>query len=351
MFFRKSTVSAQHPAMAEALAGFFALEAAQVQGWIDETPVGFDISLPFVCASLHHELSMTLQPHAKGKPVVLSHCVPLGGKVQRGLRHIKQLVAIASGKGGVGKSSTCVNLALALQKEGARVGILDADIYGPSIPLMLGNPHAQPDSEDNKHMQPLIAHNLVANSIGYLVGAGEAAIWRGPMASKALQQLLYETLWPELDYLLIDMPPGTGDIQLTLAQQVPVTGAVVVTTPQNIALADAQKAIAMFDKVSVPVLGVLENMSYHQCTQCGYREHLFAEGGGERLSAENQVPLLGQIPLDIHIRQYTDAGRALILEQPDHPLSVAYADAARRLARQLYLAGLMQPQAIDISQG
>ncbi|MDF2180272.1 iron-sulfur cluster carrier protein ApbC [Aliiglaciecola sp. CAU 1673] len=350
MFFKKSKDVEQNTAMAETLAHFFSLALEQVTSWIEETPAGFDISLPFVCASMHSELELALKPHAKGKTLVISQAVPLGGKTQRGLRHIKQLVAIASGKGGVGKSSTCINLALALSREGARVGILDADIYGPSIPLMLGNPDAQPTSEDNKHMQPLVAHNLVANSIGYLVPADDAAIWRGPMASKALQQLLNETLWPELDYLLIDMPPGTGDIQLTLAQQVPVTGAVVVTTPQNIALADAQKAIAMFNKVSVPVLGVVENMSYHQCSNCGYREHLFAQGGGERISEKNAVPLLGQIPLDIHIRQFTDEGRALILEQPEHLLSQAYGDTARKLAREIYLAGLKQPQAIDISQ-
>ncbi|GAB3038004.1 iron-sulfur cluster carrier protein ApbC [Bowmanella dokdonensis] len=347
MFFKSSQSSASAEQVVNVLSGFFQLCPAQVKGWVETSRKGLTITLPFACSSRSDELEKRLSEVAD--KVELQQKVAFSGQPKRAHRSIRNLVAVASGKGGVGKSTSTVNLALALQAEGARVGILDADIYGPSIPIMLGNSQEHPTSSDNKHMQPLEAHGLVANSIGYLVSKDDAAIWRGPMASRALQQLLNETLWPELDYLLIDLPPGTGDIQLTLAQQIPVSGAVVVTTPQNIALADAQKAIAMFNKVNVPVLGVLENMSYHQCEKCGHKEYLFARDGGEHISSHNQVPLLGHIPLDIHIREYTDSGKALITERPDSPLSQAYGAAARQLALELYLHSLKAPQAIDIS--
>ncbi|MEC8233231.1 MAG: iron-sulfur cluster carrier protein ApbC, partial [Pseudomonadota bacterium] len=252
--------------------------------------------------------------------------------------NIKNIIAVASGKGGVGKSTTSINLAFALMQEGAKVGILDADIYGPSVPIMLGNPDAHPESEDNKHMQPLNAHGLVANSIGYLVPQEDAAVWRGPMASRALKQLLDETLWPMLDYLIVDMPPGTGDIQLTMAQQVPLTASIVVTTPQDLALADAQKGISMFEKVNVPVLGLIENMSYYQCRACGTKDYVFAKDGGEALAERHGLPLLGQLPLDIHIREHGDAGTPLLVETPDSPLSESYREAARALSMQLALS-------------
>ncbi|WP_425427718.1 iron-sulfur cluster carrier protein ApbC [Bowmanella denitrificans] len=348
MFFKKRQDATDISALVECVANFFGMPQQTVNGWFMQDGGQLSLNLPFACASRHQALRDALNNLDGGDKVQIRQNVAFGGDAKRGHRGIRNLLAVASGKGGVGKSTTTVNLALALRREGARVGILDADIYGPSIPLMLGNAGMQPQSSDNRHMQPLQAHGLVANSIGYLVPADDAAVWRGPMASKALQQLLNETLWPQLDYLLIDMPPGTGDIQLTLAQQIPVCGALVVTTPQNIALADAQKAIAMFNKVNVPVLGVLENMSYHQCEQCGHKEFLFAQGGGEQISQQNAVPLLGHIPLDIHIREYTDAGKALIVEKPDSPISQAYAQAARALAMQLYQSGLNRVQAIDI---
>ncbi|APE06294.1 ATP-binding protein [Alteromonas sp. RW2A1] len=251
------------------------------------------------------------------------------------ITNIKNIIAVASGKGGVGKSTTSINLAFALMKEGARVGILDADIYGPSIPIMLGNTNVHPESEDNKHMQPLEAHGLVANSIGYLVPQDDAAVWRGPMASRALTQLLNETLWPVLDYLIVDMPPGTGDIQLTMAQQVPLTAAVIVTTPQDLALADAQKGISMFEKVDVPVLGLVENMSYYQCRACGTKDYVFSRDGGEQLAERHGLPLLGQLPLDIHIREHGDAGTPLLIGAPESPIAASYQEAARAISMQL----------------
>ncbi|WP_232848720.1 iron-sulfur cluster carrier protein ApbC [Bowmanella yangjiangensis] len=349
MFFKKRHAGTDISSFIACVARFFSLPEQKVSGWFMPENGGLVLTLPFACLSQHQALSLALQKLDGGDKIQIRQSIAFGGDAKRGHRSIRNLLAVASGKGGVGKSTTTINLAMALVAEGARVGILDADIYGPSIPIMLGNAGEHPESSDNRHMQPLRAHGLVANSIGYLVPADDAAVWRGPMASKALQQLLNETLWPQLDYLLIDMPPGTGDIQLTLAQQVPVSGALVVTTPQNIALADAQKAIAMFNKVKVPVLGVLENMSYHQCENCGHKEFLFAQGGGERISGQNKVPLLGHIPLDIHIREYTDAGKALIVDKPQSAISQAYGAAARQLAKQLYISGQDKAQAIDIS--
>lgn len=250
---------------------------------------------------------------------------------------IANIIAIASGKGGVGKSTTTVNLAYALMIEGAKVGILDADIYGPSIPSMLGIKNEKPSSSDGKCMTPLNAKGISAMSIGFLVDEGDATVWRGPMASTAFSQLLNETDWPELDYLLIDMPPGTGDIQLTLAQKVPVAAAVIVTTPQDIALIDAVKAISMFDKVKVPVLGIVENMSYHLCENCGHQSHIFGEAGGEHMAQDYETHLLGQLPLDIAIRQDADFGESDIIENSAGELANHYRKIARNISAQLFL--------------
>jgi ATP-binding protein involved in chromosome partitioning len=248
------------------------------------------------------------------------------------LAGVKNIVAVASGKGGVGKSTVAVNLALAWAAAGARVGILDADIDGPSQPLMLGLTGQRPGSPDGKRITPLVAHGIKAMSIGFLVDATQAVAWRGPMVTQALSQLLGDTEWGELDYLVIDMPPGTGDIQLTLAQRVPVAGAVIVTTPQDIALADARRGVAMFEKVSVPVLGVVENMSTHRCSNCGHEEHIFGSGGGARMAAEFSLRLLGELPLDIHIREEADGGRPSVVAAPDSPRALAYANVARNAA-------------------
>lgn len=252
-------------------------------------------------------------------------------------KNVKNIIAIASGKGGVGKSTTAVNIAYALIAEGAKVGILDADIYGPSIPTLLGLKNAKPSSNDGKLMIPLEANGLHAMSIGFLIDEADATVWRGPMASGAFSQLLNETAWPELDYLLIDMPPGTGDIQLTLAQKVPVAAAVIVTTPQDIALIDAAKGVAMFEKVQVPVLGVIENMSYHLCENCGHKSHIFGEAGGEQMAKSKQTLLLGQLPLDIHIRQDADFGQSDIIENSTGDIACLYRRIARNITGQLFL--------------
>ena len=249
---------------------------------------------------------------------------------------IRNVIAIGSGKGGVGKSTTAVNLALALHAEGARVGILDADVYGPSIPAMLGL-SGKPESPDNKSIEPMRAFGVEAMSIGFLVDADMPMIWRGPMATSALTQLFNDTRWGDLDYLLIDLPPGTGDIQLTLAQKIPVAGAVIVTTPQDIATLDAKKALKMFQKVEVAVLGIIENMALHVCSNCGHEEHLFGEGGGQRMAAQYGVPLLGSLPLDISIREQGDAGRPVMVSAPDSAVAEAYRQAARALVAQLEL--------------
>ncbi len=252
------------------------------------------------------------------------------------LADVRNIIAVASGKGGVGKSTTAVNLALALQAEGARVGLLDADIYGPSQQIMLGIPeHQRPHSRDNKLLEPVMAHGLQTMSMGYLITEKTAMVWRGPMASSALTQMLSQTVWEGLDYLIVDMPPGTGDIQLTLAQKVPVSGAVIVTTPQDIALLDCKKGIEMFAKVDIPVLGVVENMAVHVCTRCGHAEHLFGAGGGERIAREYGVPLLGSLPLDIRIREQTDGGNPTVAADPQGALSADYRQIARRAALEL----------------
>jgi ATP-binding protein involved in chromosome partitioning len=259
---------------------------------------------------------------------VVPHAVQKGVKLIPG---IKNIIAVASGKGGVGKSTTAVNLALALQAEGASVGILDADIYGPSQPMMLGIA-GRPESKDGKHLEPMEGHGLQAISIGFLIDIDTPMVWRGPMVTQALEQLLKDTRWRELDYLVVDLPPGTGDIQLTLAQKVPVTGAVIVTTPQDIALIDARKGLKMFEKVGIPILGIVENMSTHECPNCGHVSHIFGEGGAARMCKDYGTELLGQLPLDAAIREQADSGRPTLVADPDGRLSAIYKQIARRCA-------------------
>ena len=247
---------------------------------------------------------------------------------------IRNVIAVGSGKGGVGKSTTAVNLALALQRLGAKVGVLDADVYGPSVPAMLGL-SGRPESPDNKSIEPLRAFGVEAMSIGLLVDVDAPMIWRGPMATSALTQLFNDTRWDDLDYLLVDLPPGTGDIQLTLAQKIPVAGAVIVTTPQEIATLDARKALKMFEKVNVPVLGIVENMAVHVCSNCGHAEHLFGQGGGEAMAAQYGVPLLGSLPLDLRIREQGDAGTPVVAAAPNSAPAQAYLAAAQAMAAQL----------------
>src|ERR1700754_4968747 len=254
--------------------------------------------------------------------------------VQRGVKllpNVKNIVAVASGKGGVGKSTTAVNLALALAAEGASVGILDADISGPSLPMMLGI-EGRPESPDGQSMHPLTGYGLQANSIGFLIEQDNPMVWRGPMATSALEQLLRQTNWRDLDYLIVDMPPGTGDIQLTLSQRVPVTGAVIVTTPQDIALLDAKKGLKMFEKVGIPILGIVENMAIHICSSCGHEEHIFGAGGGERMAKEYGVDVLGSLPLDIAIREQSDSGKPTVVADPHGPIAEIYRGIARKVA-------------------
>ncbi|HLU07186.1 MAG TPA: iron-sulfur cluster carrier protein ApbC [Woeseiaceae bacterium] len=255
------------------------------------------------------------------------------------LANVSNIIAIASGKGGVGKSTTAANIALALSRDGASVGVLDADIYGPSQPLMLGLSGQKPTSADGKTMIPLQAHGLQVMSIGFLIDADQPMVWRGPMVTQALNQLLQQTQWKDLDYLIVDMPPGTGDIQLTLSQRVPVSGAVIVTTPQDIALLDARKGLQMFRKVSVPVLGIVENMSTHVCSNCGFEEPIFGSGGGERMAEDFDVQLLGQLPLDLQIREQTDSGLPTVVAEPDSAPAQAYMQTARRMAARLAMQG------------
>lgn len=259
---------------------------------------------------------------------IVSHAVQRGVKL---LSNVKNIIAVASGKGGVGKSTTAVNLALALAAEGAQVGILDADIYGPSQPMMMGI-SGRPDSLDGKTMEPLENHGLQVSSIGFMIDPDQPMVWRGPMVTQALQQLLEQTNWRDLDYLIVDMPPGTGDIQLTLSQKVPVTGAVIVTTPQDIALLDARKGLKMFEKVGIPILGIVENMSTHICSNCGHAEAIFGSGGGEKMCAEYDVEFLGALPLTMSIREQTDSGKPTVVAEPEGPVAMIYKTIARKIA-------------------
>lgn len=306
----------------------------------DGEEVTVHLVMPFPCQGELDDIAVSLSK-AFNKPVMIEVTTKVSQVRKFSLNgsadNIGNIIAIASGKGGVGKSTTTVNLAYALMSEGARVGILDADIYGPSIPTMLGLKNQKPTSKDGKLMTPLDGHGIAAMSIGFLVDEDDATVWRGPMASSAFNQLLNETAWPELDYLLIDMPPGTGDIQLTLAQKVPVAAAVIVTTPQDIALIDATKGVAMFDKVQVPVLGIVENMSYHLCENCGHQSHIFGQAGGEKMAAKNSSQLLGQLPLNIDIRKDADDGKANIMENSTGEIAKQYRKIARNIAGQLFL--------------
>ncbi len=304
----------------------------------EQSADGLLVKLGFPHAGISAELEASVAAAAGTKTVLQTEIVrhsAQGGMAT--LPAIKNVIAVASGKGGVGKSALSVNLALALAKEGAEVGLLDADIYGPSQPTMLGLEGQQPVSRDGKTFDPLEAWGLQVMSVGFLVQREQALIWRGPMVTQALQQLMFQTQWRELDYLVVDLPPGTGDIQLTLTQKIPVSGAVVVTTPQDIALLDARRAVAMFEKVSLPVLGIIENMSGHTCSQCGHVEPLFGEGGGAGLADEAGLPLLGQIPLDLRIRAALDEGRPTVGQDPESELSLAYRAAARSVAWRLAL--------------
>ena len=259
---------------------------------------------------------------------IVPHAVQRGVKLVPG---VKNIIAVASGKGGVGKSTTAVNLALALAAEGASVGVLDADIYGPSQPMMLGIT-GRPESKDGKSLEPMEGHGLQAMSIGFLIDVETPMVWRGPMVTQALEQLTNETRWRDVDYLIVDLPPGTGDIQLTLAQRVPVTGAIIVTTPQDIALIDARKGLKMFEKVGIPILGIVENMSLHMCSKCGHEERIFGEGGGERMGKDYNVELLGALPLDINIREQADSGKPTVVADPDGRVAQIYKQVARRVA-------------------
>jgi ATP-binding protein involved in chromosome partitioning len=259
---------------------------------------------------------------------IVSHSVQRGVKL---IPEVKNIIAVASGKGGVGKSTTAVNLALALAAEGARVGILDADIYGPSQPTMLGIT-GRPESRDGKTLEPMVGHGLQAISIGFLIDVDTPMVWRGPMVTQALEQLLKDTRWFGVDYLVVDLPPGTGDIQLTLAQKVPVTGAVIVTTPQDIALIDARKGLKMFEKVGIPIIGIVENMSTHICSNCGHEEHIFGAGGAEKMCKDYKTEFLGALPLDIHIREQTDSGKPTVVADPDGRIAEIYRRIARRVA-------------------
>lgn len=317
-----------------------AVKSVDVQG----SRVHVRVDLGYPAAGYRDQLSRTLTDlvgsiggvaHAQVDVTfsVTTHSVQKGVKPLAG---VKNTIAVASGKGGVGKSTTAVNLALALAAEGAKVGILDADIYGPSQPRMLGS-NARPESKDGRSMEPIVCHGLQSMSIGYLIDEESPMIWRGPMVTQALEQLLRDTNWHELDYLVIDLPPGTGDTQLTLAQKIPVTGAVIVTTPQDIALLDARKGLKMFQKVEVPVLGIVENMSTYICSRCGHEEHIFGEGGGQRMAQQYGVELLGQMPLELSIRELTDNGRPSVIADPVGRIAMNYRDIARRVGAKIAL--------------
>jgi len=311
---------------------------------IDGDMVKVEIVLGFPAKGIQAEIASALKEKVEAVSGVGSADVSVSWKVvahsvQKALKpidNVKNIIAVASGKGGVGKSTTAVNLALALSAEGARVGILDADIYGPSQPRMLGIT-GKPESKDGKSLEPMNAYHLQAMSIGFLIDEETPMIWRGPMVTQALEQLLNDTNWGDLDYLVVDLPPGTGDTQLTLAQKVPVSGAVIVTTPQDIALLDARKGLKMFEKVEVPVLGIVENMSIHICSNCGHEEPIFGQGGGQSMADQFSVALLGQLPLDIRIREETDGGKPTVVAESEARISQIYREIARKTAAKLSL--------------
>ncbi|MES2546871.1 MAG: iron-sulfur cluster carrier protein ApbC [Pseudomonadota bacterium] len=314
---------------------------------INGDKISLDIVLGYPAKSVMANVQALVAEHLKFLPGVSEVAVNIGSrivahKVQQGvnlLPNVKNIIAVASGKGGVGKSTTSVNLALALAAEGATVGLLDADIYGPSQPQMLGI-GGRPESTDGKSMEPMLAHGIQAMSIGFLVDTDTPMVWRGPMVTGALEQLLRDTKWNDLDYLVIDLPPGTGDIQLTLAQKIPVTGAIIVTTPQDIALLDARRGLKMFEKVNIPILGLVENMSTHICSNCGHEEHIFGAGGGAKMCADYNVDLLGSLPLDISIREQADSGKPTVIAQPDSAIANIYKEIARKAAIKIANASL-----------
>ncbi|MBU3696888.1 iron-sulfur cluster carrier protein ApbC [Dechloromonas sp.] len=307
---------------------------------IDGADVSFDIELGYPAKTQIDTIRKQVIAAVRTQPGVgnvsanvfskiVAHSVQMGVKLLPG---VKNIIAVASGKGGVGKSTTAVNLALALAQEGASVGILDADIYGPSQPQMLGLAGQQPESRDGQSMEPLEAYGVQAMSIGFMVDVETPMVWRGPMVAQALDQLLGQTNWRDVDYLVVDMPPGTGDIQLSLAQKVPVTGAVIVTTPQDIALIDARKGLKMFEKVNIPILGIVENMSIHICSKCGHEEHIFGHGGGEQMCSDYDVEFLGSLPLELTIREMADSGKPTVVGAPDSRTAEIYCGIARRVA-------------------
>ncbi|WP_317930892.1 iron-sulfur cluster carrier protein ApbC [Halioxenophilus sp. WMMB6] len=333
------------------------LETVQSVVVDDAGKVDIDLCLGFACEGTHEALaegiwrSLSSVAGVEDVAVEITTDIPPGPRATDlpNLNDVKHVIAIASGKGGVGKSTTTVNLALALAEEGAMVGILDADIYGPSQPHLLGVGEERPRS-DGQRFFPIAAHGLKVMSMGFLVTENTPMVWRGPMAAGALQQMLGQTAWGELDYLLVDMPPGTGDIQLTLAQKVPLSGALIVTTPQDIALLDARKGIEMFQKVNVPVLGVVENMSTHICSNCGHEEAIFGSGGGTSVALDYQTELLGSLPLTLDIRVDADAGRPSLVVDPESAISQRYREIARKLGARLWRYNMVPPPVIEISE-
>ncbi|UXN36104.1 iron-sulfur cluster carrier protein ApbC [Avibacterium paragallinarum] len=344
----------QHETLQQNLLALNAIKKVELSAEI----LRIELAMPFAWNTGFEQLKNTLSKelqnitHANEVKWVLNYQIATLKRANNhpAVKGIKNIIAVSSGKGGVGKSTVSVNLALALQAQGAKVGLLDADIYGPSVPHMLGVADQRPTSPDNKHINPIEVYGLRTNSIGYLMEPDNATIWRGPMASSALSQLLQETLWAkdgvELDYLVIDMPPGTGDIQLTLSQQIPVTGAIVVTTPQDIALIDAIKGISMFQRVSVPVLGIVENMSVHICSHCGHHEAIFGTGGAEKMAEKYQVKVLAQQPLHIRLREDMDKGKPTVISAPESEIAQSFLHLAEKVASELYWQGEIIPSEI-----
>jgi ATP-binding protein involved in chromosome partitioning len=320
--------------------------AAALNVEFSDGPPRVGITLGFPAAGIADELADAVRRRIARETGTTGAEVEIGWKVRAhavqgnltALPNVRNIIAVASGKGGVGKSTTAVNLALALMLDGGRVGILDADIYGPSQPQMLGLADQQPVSRDGKTFEPLEAFGLQAMSIGFLVGQDKPVIWRGPMVTQALNQMMFQTNWRDLDYLIVDMPPGTGDTQLTLTSKVPVSGAIIVTTPQDIALLDARRGLKMFEKVNVRILGIIENMSSYICTACGHEEPLFGSGGGQTLTDESGMPLLGSLPLDIRIRREVDGGEPTVISDRESPIALQYREIARRAAARLAIS-------------